>query len=101
MTRSIARSRGAEPKVRTVPERSQIYADTTVKYRKILKQEKANILLSNHFSFDSKMATLKNRMPKYHNPFVLGDDAVQHFLTVFGECTLATKAFVDAGQPGK
>jgi len=32
---------------------------------------------------------------------VVGEDTVDRFLTVLGECALATKAYVDAGQPGK
>jgi metallo-beta-lactamase class B len=87
-----------------LPDRLQIYADTTAKYREIMKQEKAEILLSNHVSYDAavaKMATLKDRKPKDSNPFLVGEDTVQRFLTVLGECALATKAYVEAGQPGK
>jgi metallo-beta-lactamase class B len=87
-----------------LPDRLQIYADTTTKYHDILKQEKADVLLSNHVFFDAavaKMAALKTRKPDEPNPFVVGNDAVQRFLTVLGECALATKAYVEAGQPGK
>jgi metallo-beta-lactamase class B len=87
-----------------LPDRLQIYADTTVKYRGIMRQEKADMFLSNHVSFDdavAKMAALKARKPGEPNPFVVGEDAVQRFLTILGECALATKAYVEAGQPGK
>jgi metallo-beta-lactamase class B len=87
-----------------LPDRLQIYADTTVKYRDVLKRENADVLLSNHVSFDAavaKMATLKERQPGQSNPFVVGQDTVDRFLTVLGECALATKAYVEAGQPGK
>lgn len=87
-----------------LPDRLQIYSDTTVKYRDILKRENADILLSNHVSYDAavaKMATLKERQPGQQNPFVVGQDTVERFLTVLGECALATKAYVEAGQPGK
>jgi hypothetical protein len=47
------------------------------------------------------MAALKERKAGDPNPFVVGKDTVQRFLTVLGECALATKAYVDAGQPGK
>ena len=70
-----------------LPDRLQIYYDTTAKYHDILKQENADIFLSNHVSFDAavtKMASLKERKPG-----------------VLGECALATKAYVEAGQPGK
>jgi metallo-beta-lactamase class B len=87
-----------------LPDRLQIYYDTTAKYHDIMKQENADIFLSNHVSFDAavaKMATLKERKAGEPNPFVVGQDAVQRFLTVLGECALATKAYVEAGQPGK
>jgi metallo-beta-lactamase class B len=87
-----------------LPDRLQIYSDTTVKYRDVMKQEKADVILSNHVTFDDavrKMASLKERKPNEPDPFVIGNDAVQRFLTVLGECALATKAYVEAGQPGK
>jgi metallo-beta-lactamase class B len=87
-----------------LPDRLQLYYDTTAKYHDILKQENADIFLSNHVSFDAapaKIAALKERKPGEPNPFVVGEDTVQRFLTVLGECALATKAYVEAGQPGK
>ena len=87
-----------------LPDRLQIYADTTVKYRDILKKENADVLMSNHVSWDStvaKMGTLKEHKPNDPNPFVVGEDTVDRFLTVLGECALATKAYVEAGEPGK
>jgi hypothetical protein len=47
------------------------------------------------------MAGLKERKPSAPNPYVVGQDTVQRFLTILGECALATKAYVEAGQPGK
>jgi metallo-beta-lactamase class B len=87
-----------------LPDRLQVYDDTTEKYRGVMKQEKADVLLSNHVTFDAavaKMAALRERKPGEPNPFVVGEDAVQRFLTILGECALATKAYVEAGQPGK
>ena len=86
-----------------LPDRLQVYSDTTVKYRDILKKENADIFLSNHVSFDDamkKMATLKGRKPGEPNPFVVGQDAVQRFLTILGECALATKASIGENTPG-
>jgi metallo-beta-lactamase class B len=85
-------------------DRLQLYADTTAKYRDIMKKEDADVLLSNHVSYDNtvaKMGTLKEKKPNQPNPFVVGEDTVDRFLTVLGECALATKAYVEAGQPGK
>jgi metallo-beta-lactamase class B len=87
-----------------LPDRLQIYADTTEKYHDIMKRENTDVFLSNHVIFDdavAKMATLKDRKPGDPNPYVVGQDAVQRFLTILGECALATKAYVEAGQPGK
>jgi metallo-beta-lactamase class B len=85
-----------------LPDRLQIYADTTARYHEVLKQANVDIFLSNHVNFDAavpKMAALKTRKAGDPNPFVVGQDAVQRFLTVLGECALATKAYVEAGQP--
>jgi metallo-beta-lactamase class B len=85
-----------------LPDRLQLYSDTTEKYRDVMKKEKADVLLSNHVSYDSavaKMGTLKERKPNQENPFVVGEDTIDRFLTVLGECALATKAFVEANPP--
>lgn len=87
-----------------LPDRLQIYDNTTEKYRGILKKENADVLLSNHVKFDdavAKMAKLGERKAGDPNPFVVGEDTVDRFLTVLGECALATKAYMEAGQPGK
>ena len=41
-----------------LPDRLQIYSDTTVKYRDIMKQENADIFLSNHVGFDAAVAKM-------------------------------------------
>jgi metallo-beta-lactamase class B len=87
-----------------LPDRLQLYSDTTVKYKAVLQQESADMFLSNHVVFDAsvpKMAALKERKPGEPNPFVVGEDAVQRFLTVLGECALATKASIGDNTPGK
>jgi len=87
-----------------LPDRLQLYSDTTRKYRDVLSQEKTDILLSNHTSYDAaveKMAALKDRKPGDPNPYVVGQDAVQRFLTVLGECALATKASIGENTAGK
>ena len=86
-----------------LPDRLQLYSDTTVKYREIMKKENADIFLSNHVGFDDsikKMAALKERKAGEPNPYVVGQDAVQRFLTILGECALATKASIGENTPG-
>ena len=86
-----------------LPDRLQIYSDTTAKYREIMKNEKADIFLSNHVGFDDsirKMDALKARKTGEPNPYVVGEDAVQRFLTILGECALATKASIGENTPG-
>ena len=87
-----------------LPDRLQLYSDTTVKYRGVMKQEDTDVLLSNHVSYDAavaKMAALKTRKAGDPNPYVIGQDTVQRFLTILGECALATKAYVEAIQGAK
>src|ERR1700756_1468819 len=42
-----------------LPDRLQIYADTTVKYRDIMGKEKPDVLLSNHVSYDNAVAKME------------------------------------------
>jgi metallo-beta-lactamase class B len=87
-----------------LPDRLQLYSDTTRKYQDVLRQENADIFLSNHTSYDAaveKMAVLKERKPGQPNPYVVGQDAVQRFLTILGECALATKASIGENTAGK
>ena len=60
------------------------------------------MLLSNHVSYDNavaKIGTLKERKADQPNPFVVGEDTIDRFLTVLGECALATKAYVETTPP--
>lgn len=87
-----------------LPDRLQIYSDTTQRYIGVLRDEKADIVLSNHTSYDAavpKMEALKDRQPGQPNPFVVGQDGVKRFLTILGECALATKASIGEGTVGK
>jgi metallo-beta-lactamase class B len=85
-------------------ERLQLYHDTTAKYRAVMKHEGTDIFLSNHVSYDdsvAKMAKLRDRKTGDPNPFVVGQDAVQRFLTILGECALATMASIGENTPEK
>jgi metallo-beta-lactamase class B len=86
-----------------LPDRLQIYFDTTRKYIDVLGQQNVDVVLSNHVSFDAaeaKMTALGNRKAGEPNPFVVGKETVARFLTILGECALATKASLpDAPSP--
>ena len=50
------------------------------------------MLISNHTIFDgskTKMPALAQRKPGEPNPYVIGKDAVQRYLTVVDECAQA------------
>ena len=77
-----------------LPDRLQIYADTTKKYESVFGKDNVDVVLSNHVSFDAavaKMAKLRERKAGEPNPFVVGNDEVKGFLAILGECALATK----------
>jgi metallo-beta-lactamase class B len=82
-----------------LPDRLQVYYDTTQKYIDVLGRLNVDVVLSNHVSFDAaeaKMTALKDRKPGEPNPFVVGKQTVSRFLTILGECALATKASLPA-----
>lgn len=82
-----------------MPERLQMYANSAKAYKALAARENVEVLLSNHISFDDadkKLAALQKGGPAAKNPFVIGQDAVQRFLTVADECALATKAGIPA-----
>jgi metallo-beta-lactamase class B len=77
-----------------LPDRLQIYADTTKKYESVFGKDNVDVVLSNHVSFDAavaKMAKLRERKTGEPNPFAVGNDEVKGFLAILGECALATK----------
>jgi metallo-beta-lactamase class B len=72
------------------PERLQAYVEATARVREIAKQQRVDVLISNHSQFDSavdKLAAISSGGP---NPFVLGEGTVQRALTVMNECAQAT-----------
>jgi metallo-beta-lactamase class B len=68
------------------------YADSAAKFARIAKQKNADVILSNHPSYDDaldKIGSLKTRAAGQPNPFVVGQATVQRFFTVAGECAKA------------
>ena len=74
------------------PERMQAYIEATKRSREIAKQQRADVLLSNHDAYDGALQKLAAKTADGPNPFLLGSPAVQRALTVMNECAQATLA---------
>ena len=77
------------------PERFQTYADSIKHFAGPAAAAGADVPLSNHPVNDDavrKSATMATRAAGQPNPFVMGKDGVQRYLTTFSECALAYKA---------
>jgi len=87
----------AGPAAYITPERPasfwfKTYSDSAERYKAITKRAGADVLISNHTIFDgskTKLPMLANRKPGEPNPFVIGVDGVQRYLTVVDECAQA------------
>jgi metallo-beta-lactamase class B len=68
------------------------YADSAARFKDIAAKAGADVYLSNHTAFDgSKQALPKfaTRKPGDPNPYVVGKDSVQRYMTMAGECARA------------
>jgi metallo-beta-lactamase class B len=68
------------------------YSDSAQRFKKIAADAGADVIIANHTIFDgskTKLPALKTRKPGQPNPYVIGKDAVQRYLTVVGECAQA------------
>jgi len=68
------------------------YSDSARRFREIARQAGADVILSNHTIFDgskTKLPALEQRKPGDPNPYVIGVDGVQRYLTVVDECAQA------------
>ncbi|MQA92700.1 MAG: MBL fold metallo-hydrolase [Gemmatimonas sp.] len=69
------------------------YRDSAERFRAIARAAYADVLLSNHPSFDgtpAKVAALAEHEPDDPHPYVIGNDIVSSYLTVAQECAEAT-----------
>jgi metallo-beta-lactamase class B len=76
-------------------ERLMAYAASADRFREIVAKAGADIIISNHTEFDeskTKLAAVARRKPGEANPYVVGKDAAQRYLTVAGECARAAVA---------
>jgi metallo-beta-lactamase class B len=75
------------------------YARSAERFRDIVTQAGADIILSNHTQYDgtrAKLAGLKTRKPADRHPYVVGNDVVRRYLTVVNECAQAAAIIVPA-----
>jgi metallo-beta-lactamase class B len=74
--------------------RLKTYAQSAAKFRGIVKEKGADILLSNHTAYDGstvKIPALASRGANAPNPYVIGTDSVQRFLTAAEQCAVAAR----------
>jgi metallo-beta-lactamase class B len=87
----------ANPAPYYTPERPEkfwfeTYSNSARRFKEITAKAGADVLISNHTIFDgskTKIPALERRKPGDPNPYVIGKDAVQRYLTVVNECAQA------------
>ncbi|HYM25084.1 MAG TPA: MBL fold metallo-hydrolase [Vicinamibacterales bacterium] len=87
----------AGPAAYITPERPasfwfKTYSDSAERYKAIARRAEADVLISNHTIFDgskTKLPMIEKRKPGDPNPYVIGVDGVQRYLTVVDECAQA------------
>jgi metallo-beta-lactamase class B len=74
----------------------QTYSDSARRFKQIAAAAGADVLVSNHTIFDgskTKLPALARRKPGEPNPYVIGKEGVQRYLTVVDECAQAGLAY--------
>jgi metallo-beta-lactamase class B len=77
---------------RPVPFWFKTYSDSARRFKEIAAKAGTDVLISNHTIFDgskTKMPALARRKAGDPNPYVIGQDGVQRYLTVVDECAQA------------
>ncbi len=70
----------------------ETYGSSAKRFRDIATAAGADVLISNHTIYDgseAKLAALAKRRPGDPNPYVVGKDSVNRYLTVADECAMA------------
>ena len=73
-------------------ETFETYINSAVRYRPIVAESGADILLSNHTRLDGsdkKLPAMATRKPGDKHPYVIGNEAVQRYVKVAEECARA------------
>jgi metallo-beta-lactamase class B len=68
------------------------YSASAERFRKIVADAGADLIISNHTVYDGskeKLPALERRKPGDPNPYVVGNESVQRYLTVADECAKA------------
>src|SRR5579864_7536759 len=87
----------ANPRPYITPERPErfwfeTYSASARRYKEITAKAGADVLISNHTIFDgskTKLPALEHRKAGDPNPYVIGKEGVQRYLTVVDECAQA------------
>jgi metallo-beta-lactamase class B len=70
----------------------ETYSTSAERFRDIVAKSGADVIISNHTIFDgskTKLPAVQERKPGDPNPYVIGKDSVQRYLTVADECAKA------------
>ena len=70
----------------------ETYSTSAERFRKIVADARADALISNHTNYDGskkKLPAVERRKPGDPNPYLIGNDSVQRYLTVAAECAKA------------
>jgi metallo-beta-lactamase class B len=70
----------------------ETYSASATRFRDIVKAAGADALISNHTAYDgskTKLAAVQRRKPGEPNPYVIGPERVQRYLTTVDECAKA------------
>jgi len=75
--------------------RLQAYAASAERFKQLAAKAGADVILSNHTVYDgskTKLPAVLARKPGQPNPYVVGPQLVQRYLTTVGECAQAAVA---------
>jgi metallo-beta-lactamase class B len=78
----------------------KIYTSSAERFRDIVTQAGADVIISNHTAFDGtkeKIPALEKRGPGDPHPYVIGTASVSNYLTVASECSKAAMLNLNAG----
>ena len=79
----------------------ETYITSAERFRDIVAKAGADVLIANHTVLDgsqSKLPAVEKRKPGDPNPYVIGNDSVQRYLTVADECAKAGLARLEPSR---